>query len=186
MEGKETLLSSYLAIKNEHKDAVVMYQVGGFFDLFYHDAWLAHEELGLRLLSRAMGGGKRAHMCGVPAASAKDHAHALADKGYRVILCPQQKGETGACSRGIGETVEPEGEARDLTGEWDAFLNDPPELPEPSASQSKTKPKQTPQTHDAQPGSGDELLEKLRALDIARMTPMDALVTLHSWREQYI
>lgn len=170
-EKKETLLSAYLAIKNENKDAVVMYQVGGFYQMFYHDALLASKELEIRLLTRAMGGGERAHMCGVPAAAVRDYARKLADRGYRVVLCAQVREDPGVCRREVTEEFLPEGERRDLTQEWDACFKEPPPLP--------------PAPAPAKRGKDGGLMKQLAALDISRITPMQALETLCAWKDRY-
>ncbi len=169
-EKRETLLSAYLAIKNENKDAVVMYQVGGFYQMFYHDALLASRELNIRLLSRAMGGGERAHMCGVPAAAVRDHAQRLAERGFRVVLCAQLREEGGACRREVTEVFQPEGEPHDLTQEWDDYFQAPPPLP-------VVVPKERREDGG--------LLKRLTMLDVSRMTPMQALETLYAWKELY-
>ena len=172
MEGKkETLLSAYLSIKNENKDAVVFYQIGGFYQMFYHDALLASRELGIRLLSRAMGGGERAPMCGVPAATVRDYAQKLAGRGFRVVLCAQVREESGACRREITEKVQPEGKPHDLTQDWDAYFKEPPPLP--------------PAPAPAKRGRDKGLMEQLAALDVSRITPMQALEILCAWKERY-
>lgn len=168
---KETLLSAYLSIKNENKDAVVMYQIGGFYQMFYHDALLASRELDIRLLTRAMGSGERAHMCGVPAAAVRYYARRLADRGFRVVLCDQIREESGACRREVTEEVQPEGEAHDLTGEWDAYFKEPPSLPHAPTPVRRSR--------------NGELIEQLAALDVSRITPMQALETLCAWKKRY-
>lgn len=172
MDGKKgTLLAAYLAVKNENKDAVVLYQIGGFYQMFYHDALLASRELGIRLLSRAMGGGERAPMCGVPAATVRDYARKLAAQGCRVVLCAQVREESGVCRRAVTEEFQPEGEFHDLTPEWDAYFKEPPPLP-PTPSPAKR-------------GKDKGLVEQLAALDVSRITPMQALETLCAWKERY-
>lgn len=170
-EKKGTLLAAYLAVKNRNKDAVVLYQIGGFCQMFYHDALLASRELDIRLLSRAMGGGERAPMCGVPAATVRDYAQKLAGRGFRVVLCAQIREESGACRREITEEVQPEGEPHDLTQEWDAYFKEPPPLP-PSPAPTRR-------------GRNRGLMEQLAALDVSRITPMQALETLCTWKERY-
>lgn len=167
---KKSLLSSYLTAKDAHRDSVVMYQVGGFYQMFYHDALLVSRELELKLLSRSMGGGEQAPMCGVPAAAVRQHAQRLADLGYRVALFPQRRTE-GQCHRELAEVIEPTGEVHDLTEEWEGFFKDPPAVPQPQRHRKRKE---------------EKLLTRLRGLDLTLMTPMQALETLYAWQKAYI
>lgn len=172
MEAKGALLSAYMAAKESFRDAIVLYQVGGFYQAYYNDALLLNRELGVRLLSRAMGGGERAPMCGVPASSVQEHAQKLSDRGYRVALYSQFREENGGCRRELTAVVTPEGEAQDLTAAWDAYFQDLPKIPAP-------KPKA------AGSGGAAGLLEQLMELNLSQTTPMRALEILQDWQGRY-
>ncbi len=170
-EAKGSLLTAYLAAKEDFRDAVVLYQVGGFYQAFYNDALLLNRELGVRLLSRAMGGGERAPMCGVPASSAREHAQKLADRGFRVALYSQFREENGGCRRELTAVVSPEGQAQDLAAAWDAYFRAPPEVPAPK-----------PRTKRGGESAG--LQEQLMELNLSQTTPMRALEILQDWQER--
>lgn len=167
---KKSLLANYLIAKRDFWDAVVLYQLGGFYQAFYNDALVVTRELGVCLLSRAMGGGVRAPMCGIPAASVMEYAERLAERGYRVAVYTQRRTAEGGCFRELTAVLAPKGGVRDLTSEWEDYFDDPPEVPAPKAKQV------------AEP---TELLERLRDLDLAHMSPMGALQTLHDWQKRY-
>ena len=57
----------YNGVKERHPDDLVLYQMGDFFELYGEDAREAAPELGLQLVSRAIPGGGRVEMCGLPA-----------------------------------------------------------------------------------------------------------------------
>ncbi|MBP7847893.1 hypothetical protein KA013_01570 [Patescibacteria group bacterium] len=42
----------YLDLKRQHKDAVLFFRLGDFYELFYEDAKIAHKELDLTLTAR--------------------------------------------------------------------------------------------------------------------------------------
>jgi len=91
------MMKQYLAIKEEHKDCIVFYRLGDFYEMFFDDADVVHRELGLTLTGRDCGLEKRAPMCGVPAHSYLGYVKKLVDKGFKVAICEQltapQKGQ---------------------------------------------------------------------------------------------
>ncbi len=167
-DAKGSLLTAYLAAKENFRDAVVLYQVGGFYQAFYNDALVLNRELGVRLLSRAMGGGVRAPMCGVPAAYAGEHAQKLADRGYRVALFAQLREEDGGCRRELSQVVSPQGEAKDLTAAWDEYFRNPPKIPAPKRRNEEAEFR--------------KFLEQLITLNLAQITPMKAMEILRDWQ----
>ena len=53
-------------IKEQHKDHILFFRLGDFYEMFYDDAILASKELELTLTGRDCGQEERAPMCGVP------------------------------------------------------------------------------------------------------------------------
>lgn len=172
------MITQYLAVKEQNKDAILMFQVGGFYQLYYHDAELAAKELGTSLVSRAIGGGKRAPMCGFPISGGEKYAGILARKGYRVIFCNQmpEKDENGKTIRTVAKTMEPEpGVTRvDLSGAWDEYLS--------TRTFEKGKPREQKKNWISVEG---KLLEQLALLNLEDMTPMKALILLQEWKQRY-
>jgi len=75
-------------IKQAHRDALVFFRLGDFYELFFDDARLVAEKLGLTLTSRETGSGK-CPMCGMPHHAAEAYIMRLVEMGHRVALAEQ-------------------------------------------------------------------------------------------------
>jgi DNA mismatch repair protein MutS len=82
------MLRQYHEAKAQAKDALVLFRLGDFYELFYDDARLAAQLLGITLTSRAKGD-DRIPMAGVPYHAAKAYVAKLVAAGYKVALCDQ-------------------------------------------------------------------------------------------------
>ena len=60
------MMQQYFAIKGKYMDAILFYRLGDFYEMFFGDAKVASEVLGLTLTGRDCGQEERAPMCGVP------------------------------------------------------------------------------------------------------------------------
>ena len=83
------MLEQYLGIKAEYPDALLMYRMGDFYELFFEDAATASRELQIALTSRGKDGGNAYPMCGVPWHAAQSYMAQLVDRGYSVAICDQ-------------------------------------------------------------------------------------------------
>lgn len=83
------MMKQYLQIKEENKDAVLMFRLGDFYEMFFEDAVIASKELELTLTGRDCGQEERAPMCGVPFHAAQVYISRLVAKGYKVAICEQ-------------------------------------------------------------------------------------------------
>ena len=83
------MLEQYLGIKAEYPDALLMYRMGDFYELFFEDAATASRELQIALTSRGKEGGNAIPMCGVPWHAAQSYMAQLVDRGYSVAICDQ-------------------------------------------------------------------------------------------------
>ena len=92
-------MQQYLAIKEQHKDQILFFRLGDFYEMFFEDAKLASRELELTLTGRDCGLEERAPMCGVPYHSCEIYIKRLIDKGYKVAICEQM--ENPAEAKGI-------------------------------------------------------------------------------------
>lgn len=79
----------YLDIKARHPDALLMYQVGDFFEFFDDDARVASRALRIVLTSRSFGQGERSPLCGVPLHAMEAYAGKLVAQGFKVAICEQ-------------------------------------------------------------------------------------------------
>src|SRR5579864_7567730 len=83
-------MRQYLDAKQQHRDAILFFRMGDFYEMFYEDALLAARTLELTLTSRskdANGGG--IPMCGVPHHAVDSYIARLVKKGFRVAICDQ-------------------------------------------------------------------------------------------------
>ena len=89
------LMRQYHAIKQQVPNALLMFRLGDFYELFYEDAVTAARELEITLTSRNKEKGQAIPMCGVPYHAAEGYLSRLIQKGYRVAICDQME-EAGA------------------------------------------------------------------------------------------
>ena len=85
------LMRQYHAIKRQVPDALLMFRLGDFYELFYEDAITAARELEITLTSRNKESGRPIPMCGVPYHAAESYIARLVARGYRVALCDQME-----------------------------------------------------------------------------------------------
>src|SRR6266852_3214778 len=93
-------MRQYLDAKQQHRDAILFFRMGDFYEMFYEDALVAARALELTLTSRskdANGGG--IPMCGVPYHAVDTYIARLVKKGFRVAVAP---GRDGPQSRTAG------------------------------------------------------------------------------------
>ena len=83
------MMEQYLKIKNQHKDALLFYRMGDFYELFFEDAIVASQALDITLTKRGKSNGKDIPMCGVPFHSADNYLPKLIKKGFNVAVCEQ-------------------------------------------------------------------------------------------------
>ncbi|WP_394963109.1 DNA mismatch repair protein MutS [Candidatus Allofournierella excrementigallinarum] len=93
------MMAQYFAIKQQHKDEILFFRLGDFYEMFYDDAILASKELELTLTGRDCGQPERAPMCGVPFHSYESYVARLIAKGYKVAICEQM--EDPALAKGL-------------------------------------------------------------------------------------
>lgn len=93
------MMQQYLNIKSIHKDHVLFFRLGDFYEMFFDDAVKISKELELTLTGRDCGLPERAPMCGIPYHACASYIKKLIDKGYKVAICEQT--EDPAAAKGI-------------------------------------------------------------------------------------
>ncbi|KMT23029.1 DNA mismatch repair protein MutS [Clostridium cylindrosporum DSM 605] len=83
------MMQQYFEIKEKHKDCILFFRLGDFYEMFFEDAETASRELELVLTGRDCGMEKRAPMCGIPFHSSEGYVARLVEKGYKVAICEQ-------------------------------------------------------------------------------------------------
>jgi len=83
------MMQQYMEIKQKHKDCLMFFRLGDFYELFFDDAEVASRELEITLTARDCGLENKAPMCGVPYHAAAGYIDKLVSKGYKVAICEQ-------------------------------------------------------------------------------------------------
>src|SRR5215210_1542491 len=100
MTTQTPLYQQYLDIKQRHRDALLLFRIGDFYETFDDDARLLSRELDIVLTSKPMGKNIRVPLAGIPHHSLERHLATLIARGHRVAICEQLtaapvKGEAG-------------------------------------------------------------------------------------------
>ena len=90
-EPSTPLMRQYHAAKQQVPNALLMFRLGDFYELFYDDAVTAARELEITLTSRNKEKDQAIPMCGVPYHAAEGYIARLIQKGFRVALCEQME-----------------------------------------------------------------------------------------------
>jgi len=104
------LMQQYREIKARHADAILFFRMGDFYEMFFDDAKLASQELGLTLTSRNSGGAADVPLAGVPVKARDEYLRRLIERGHRVAICEQiedPKAAKGVVRRAVVETITP-------------------------------------------------------------------------------
>ncbi len=93
------MMRQYFEIKEQYKDAILMYRLGDFYEMFFDDALTASRVLEITLTGRDCGQEERAPMCGVPFHAVDSYIAKLVENGYNVAICEQT--EDPGATKGI-------------------------------------------------------------------------------------
>ena len=113
------MMRQYQAIKAQYPDAILLFRLGDFYEMFFHDAEVAAPILNITLTSR-----NGMPMCGIPYHAMDSYLSKLVDAGIKVAICDQV--EDPAQAKGVvkrevvrvvipGTLLETSSEARELT-----------------------------------------------------------------------
>ncbi|MEO1549620.1 MAG: DNA mismatch repair protein MutS [Pseudomonadota bacterium] len=100
------MMVQFLEIKEQHKDALLFYRMGDFYELFFDDAQAAAAALDIALTKRGKHLGEDIAMCGVPHHAAEGYLLTLIRKGFRVAICEQMERPEEAKKRGHKAVVK--------------------------------------------------------------------------------
>ena len=109
-ETTTPLMQQYREIKSQHQDAILLFRMGDFYEMFYEDAQVAARVLGLTLTSRNNGGAAEVPLAGVPVKAVTEYLRRLVQGGFRVAICEQMedpKVAKGIVKRAVIETITP-------------------------------------------------------------------------------
>ena len=105
------MLKHYFSIKAQHPEAVLLYRVGDFYEMYSDDAVLASKVLGIVLTRRANGEKGDTQMCGFPHHAIEGYLQKFVRAGYKVAICDQLEDPALAknklVKRGVTEILTP-------------------------------------------------------------------------------
>ena len=104
------LMKQYFEIKAQHPDAILLFRVGDFYEMYGNDAVVGAEILGIVQTKRANGVGQFVEMAGFPHHALDSYLPKLVRAGKRVAICDQledPKLTKKLVKRGITELVTP-------------------------------------------------------------------------------
>ena len=88
-QKNEPLLKQYREMKKKHPDAILLFRVGDFYEIFGKDAVQASEVLGITLTRRQSGVDSRIELAGFPHHALDTYLPKLVRAGKRVAICEQ-------------------------------------------------------------------------------------------------
>ncbi len=103
------LMQQYQEMKKKHPDAVLLFRVGDFYEIFGKDAVIASEILGITLTRRQTGIDSRIELAGFPHHALDTYLPKLVRAGKRVAICEQLEDPklTKTPKQKVVETVTP-------------------------------------------------------------------------------
>jgi DNA mismatch repair protein MutS len=93
------MMQQYLQIKERYRDAILLFRLGDFYEMFFEDAHTASKILDIALTSRHKSEESAVPLCGVPYHSAEPYIQKLLDAGHKVAVCEQV--EDPAIAKGV-------------------------------------------------------------------------------------
>jgi len=109
MEELTPMMRQYLDIKRIHKDEILFFRLGDFYEMFFDDAKTAARVLNLTLTARG-GGATRVPMAGIPYHAAENYIGRLVKNGFSIAICEQTEDVSqakGLVKREITRVITP-------------------------------------------------------------------------------
>jgi len=104
------MLAQYLRLKEQHRDAVLMFRLGDFYEMFFEDAQRASAILDITLTARNKSDPNPIPLCGVPFHSVDGYIQKLLAAGCKVAICEQvedPKDAKGLVERDVVRVITP-------------------------------------------------------------------------------
>jgi len=83
------LMKQYRDIKRQHLDAILLFRMGDFYEMFDQDAVTASKVLEITLTARNKSKGIETPLCGFPYHAAEGYIARLIRRGFKVAVCEQ-------------------------------------------------------------------------------------------------
>jgi DNA mismatch repair protein MutS len=105
MENDTPMMKQYHRIKNKYRDAILLFRLGDFYEMFEQDALVASSILNITLTKR-----NSIPMCGFPFHAADTYIARLIKHGEKIAICEQQENPgaaKGIVKRDVVEILSP-------------------------------------------------------------------------------
>jgi DNA mismatch repair protein MutS len=89
MSDLTPLMKQYREIKHRHLDAILLFRMGDFYEMFDQDAVTASKVLDITLTARNKSKGIETPLCGFPYHAAEGYIAKLIRRGFKVAVCEQ-------------------------------------------------------------------------------------------------
>ncbi len=103
-------MMQYHAIKEKHRDAIVLFRLGDFYEMFGEDANVASRVLQIALTTRDKNRENPVPMCGIPYFASENYISKLIKAGHKVAVCEQMeepKETKGIVKREVVRVITP-------------------------------------------------------------------------------
>ena len=103
-------MKQYFSIKERHEDAILMFRLGDFYEMFGEDARIASKILQITLTTRDRSKDDPIPMCGIPYFAADSYISKLVRAGHKVAICEQledAKEAKGIVQRDVIRVITP-------------------------------------------------------------------------------
>ncbi len=111
MDKMTPAMRQYYEAKEKHKDALIFFRMGDFYESFGDDAKIIAKELDITLTSRGRDKeGDDMPLAGIPYHAVDSYLPRLIKKGYKVAICEQledPKSAKGVVKRGVVRVITP-------------------------------------------------------------------------------
>lgn len=106
--GPTPMMQQYREIKKRFPDAVVFFRMGDFYEMFFEDAKIAHQVLGLTLTKRGKDIGEDVPLAGFPHHQIDHYLAKMTSAGYKVAVVDQledPRHSKGVVKRGVTQVA---------------------------------------------------------------------------------
>jgi DNA mismatch repair protein MutS len=110
MAADTPMMQQYRQLKQQYPDAILLFRMGDFYEMFFEDACTAAPILEIALTARDKSQPRPIPMCGVPYHAVDGYIDRLLKRGLKVAICEQMenpKAATGLVKRDIVRVVTP-------------------------------------------------------------------------------
>src|SRR5258708_7187255 len=99
MDDLTAMMKQYLDMERIHKEEILFFRLGDFYEMFFDDAKTAARVLHLTLTARAGGNNQKIPMAGIPYHAADNYISKLVKAGFSIALFEQT--EDPATAKGL-------------------------------------------------------------------------------------